>query len=108
MIYTFEELERAAYMSGNAELAALYDVSQTTQQIENSLPRQMTVDDLIGSGLETYIEGQVTKNCPDYEEYKQFFEDCFERLDGHYPCPSVTSDYDCGVIFEAISKWDAE
>lgn len=38
------------------------------------------------------------------ESYKAFFESCFERLSGHYPCPSVTSDYDCQVIFEAIGR----
>ena len=43
-------------------------------------------------------------DMPDYEEYKLFFEDCFSRLDGHYPCASVTSDYDKSIIFNAIDK----
>lgn len=40
----------------------------------------------------------------DAKAYKQFFEDCFEHLDGHYPCPSITNDYDCSVIFDAIER----
>jgi hypothetical protein len=47
-------------------------------------------------------ELKAENKMPDYSEYKQFFEDCFARLNGHYPCPSVTSDYDCSVIFDAI------
>lgn len=48
------------------------------------------------------------KNNGPADAYRQFFEDCFERLAGHYPCPSVTSDYDQSVIFDAIEKGDAE
>lgn len=40
----------------------------------------------------------------DYEDYKLFFEDCFTRLDGHYPCASVLSDYDKSIIFDAIEN----
>ena len=40
----------------------------------------------------------------DYLAYKEFFYDCFARLAGHYPCPEVTSDYDCSVIFDAIEN----
>jgi hypothetical protein len=37
-------------------------------------------------------------------EYRDFFEACFHCLAGHYPAPSVTSDYDKSVIFNAIRK----
>jgi DNA-binding ferritin-like protein (Dps family) len=107
-MFTNGELERSAYMTGNTALAALYDTAQTMEQIENSLSRQMTVDDLIGEGLETYVDTQVDEQCPNYAEYKQFFDDCFERLNDHYPCPSVTSGYDCSVIFDAIAKGDTK
>lgn len=40
----------------------------------------------------------------DYNDYVEFFNDCFEHLNGHYPCPSVTSDYDKSIIFNTISK----
>ena len=43
----------------------------------------------------------------DYSAYKEFFNDCFARLDGRYPCPEVTSNYDCSVIFEAIEKGES-
>ena len=40
--------------------------------------------------------------------YKEFFNECFEHLGDCYPCPSVTSDYDKSIIFEAIEKGEAE
>ena len=43
----------------------------------------------------------------DYSAYKEFFENCFARLDGHYPCPEVTSNCDCSVIFDAIEKGES-
>ena len=63
----------------------------------------------IGDELETQIGDTETlndwnkKNGP-ADSYKAFFYDCFERLSAHYPCPEVTSDYDCGVIFDAIER----
>ena len=45
-----------------------------------------------------------TESRADYAAYKEFFENCFARLTGHYPCPEVTSDYDCSVIFDAIEN----
>lgn len=65
---TFEEQERAAYISGDTRTAGLIVQSE------------------------------------DLEHYKQFFEDCFEMLGAHYPCPSVTSDHDKRAIFDAIRK----
>lgn len=44
------------------------------------------------------------EKCADYPAYKDFFENCFTRLNGHYPCPEVTSDYYCSVIFDAIEN----
>jgi hypothetical protein len=43
------------------------------------------------------------RNGPAYD-YVQFFQECFARLAGHYPAPSITSDYDKSVIFGAIEK----
>ena len=36
--------------------------------------------------------------------YVEFFFDCFRLLDGKYPLPSVTSDADKQVIFDAIMR----
>lgn len=82
----------AADNAGDYEKAALfYALADSLELIEENADKI--------SELEKDLE-----NCADYAEYKQFFMDCFDRLDGHYPCPEVTSDYDCSVIFDAIQK----
>jgi hypothetical protein len=65
------------------------------------------VDELIGALRQANdtAEALDAKNdelLEDRNNYREFFFDCFSRLDGAYPCPSVTSDYDKGIIFEAI------
>ena len=47
------------------------------------------------------------EKCADYSGYREFFYDCFARMDGIYPCPDVTSDYDRSIIFDAIEKGEA-
>jgi len=56
--------------------------------------------------LESDLES-LKKETEDYEQYRDFFRSCFERLDKHYPCAEVTSDYDCSVIFDAIEAGEA-
>ena len=86
------ELERAAYVSGDIEKAKMIDMIQhLTEQVETL---QEKIEDL---------ESEA-KNVFDHAEYKSFFEACFKFLNGHYLCPSVTSDHDCSVIFDAIQK----
>lgn len=89
------ELERRAYAENapalSEVLAALHDALQRINELETQ------IDD-----TETLAQWE-RKNGPVYN-YVQFFYNCFERLDGHYPCPSVTNDYDCGVIFDAIER----
>lgn len=104
MCLTPTERERLAYISSThtpehvaaieAEIyeGALFDADIDTYEL------------LASGDAEKQIDGIVAERCPDYELYKQFFFDCFERLNGHYPCPSVTSDYDKGVIFKAIKR----
>ena len=48
-----------------------------------------------------------TDSRADYSAYKEFFYACFSQLGAHYPCPEVTSDYDCSVIFDAIEKGES-
>lgn len=90
-----ETLERQAYIAGDTDKADLLArIIELEAQIEE---------------LETRIDDTVTlesweKNNGPADSYKQFFHDCFDRLDGHYPCPSITSDYDQSIIFDAISK----
>ena len=76
-----------------------------------NLPATEAERDALEEELEAAKDDSLTqweRNNGPAEAYKQFFEDCFERLAGHYPCPSVTSDYDKSVIFEAIEKGAAE
>jgi len=101
---TFNELERAAYISGNVVLADAYAAMDKLEAMDSDLPMGFDFDQPLDQQIENYVEEQIAKQCPDYEAYKQFFYDCFDRLDGHYPCPSIGSDYDQSVIFNAISK----
>ena len=105
---TFNELERVAYIQGNTTQADNFDKCSILADVEDNLPLEFTLDHTIVAQLDAYVEKQIERQCPNYAEYKQFFEDCFMRLNGHYPCHSVTSDYDCGVIFNAIDKGEAE
>lgn len=99
---TFSELERLAYIGGFPSLADKY---QKCADFDNAQENTyLDVDDTLNDQVDDQIAVAVEKQCPNYAEYKQFFETCFEMLDGRYPCPSVTSDYDCSVIFNAISK----
>lgn len=94
-MYTIEDHERAAYISGDTAraelLARIAELEAERDALQNQLDDTQT------------LEAWERNNGPAHE-YKQFFEDCFERLAGHYPAPSVTSDYDKGVIFQAIER----
>jgi hypothetical protein len=85
------DMEREAYATGDTDradlLIALIEVMGERDALEDT------------ETLETW-----ERNNGPAQSYKAFFEDCFERLGGHYPAPSVTSDYDCSVIFDAIAK----
>lgn len=89
------ELERRAYAENAPALAevlaALHDALERINKLEVIIENTYTLEDW-------------DKKHGPAESYKQFFYDCFLRLDGHYPCPSVTSDYDCAVIFNAIER----
>ena len=95
---TLNELERAAYLAGDTSLAAGFAAIDDLNNV--LIDADLTLDRMI----EEKLDKALNDNCPDYAAYKQFFEDCFERLNGHYPCASVTSDYDCCVIFDAIER----
>lgn len=90
-IEALRESARAAYIEGNTIL------SEALDRLADAYDRIETLGE-----VET-LERWEEKNGP-ASEYKEFFESCFDRLSGHHPCPSVTSDYDKSVIFEAISK----
>ena len=86
------EKARSAEFAGDDEKAALYAALAEIQEAHDSM-------------AEDYDENKRTVEIQaDYEAYKEFFFECFERLSAHYPAPSVTSDYDKSVIFDAIQK----
>lgn len=99
---TLNELEREAYLAGNTSLAAGLAAIDDLENVLNDA--DLTLDRTIETQIEEKIDKALNDNCPDYAAYKQFFEDCFQRLNGHYPCASITSDYDCSVIFDAIER----
>lgn len=94
-------------MVGHTRLADAYAAMDTLERIDEELPYGFDFDTPLDDQIEKHVENELLSNCPDYAEYKQFFEECFERLGAHYPCPSVTSDYDKSVIFDAIAKGSA-
>ena len=96
---TTAELERAAYANGDARTAELLARLAELEEERETLADQL--DDVRGE-LRA-LEDEMT----DHAHYREFFADCFERLAGHYPCPSVTSDHDKMVIFEAIERGES-
>ena len=94
-IEILSEAEREAYSSGDTDKALL--IARVIELLEDNESLRQQIDD-----TET-LESWEKKNGPAYE-YVQFFHQCFEHLNGHYPCPNVTSDYDKSVIFEAILR----
>ncbi len=102
---TLEEQERAAYISGDTRTAELLVQAERLEELEDKtgeyaedIPAMVEAVNDAG-GLK-----RLAEKLADLEHYKQFFEDCFEMLAAHYPCPSVTSDHDKRVIFDAIRK----
>jgi hypothetical protein len=86
-----EDFERDAYHEGDAVKAALIqaviDLKKQVEELED---------------VET-LEQWEYKHGP-ADDYKEFFHECFNHLDGRYPYPSVTSDHDKRVIFDAITN----
>ena len=102
---TLEEQERAAYISGDTRAAELINMAQRLDDLENEtgqfaedIPAMVEAVNDAG-GLK-----RLAEKLEELEELRQFFSDCFEMLGAHYPCPSVTSDHDKQVIFDAILK----
>jgi hypothetical protein len=86
------DLEREAYAAGDTDKAA--SIAALMEVIEER--------DALESDLES-----LKKETRDHTAYKQFFENCFERLGAHYPCPEVNFEHDCSVIFDAIEAGEA-
>ena len=98
---TTEEQERAAYMAGDTRAAELLAQIAQLEAERDALAEEL--ENLKDSAADDSLERWENENGS-AEEYKEFFFDCFARLAGHYPAPSVSSDYDKSVIFAAIEK----
>ena len=87
------EAERIAYTEGFTMAAQLF-ARITDLEAERDL-LQGQLDDIPS-------EKERNKDAQDLEQLKEFFYDCFQKLPGHYSCPSWSNDYDKSVIFDAI------
>lgn len=91
------EAERLAYSEGFVGTAELFARIAALEAERDALEAQL--DDAKDGSLARW-----ERNNGPADAYKDFFYECFERLAGVYPCPSVTSDYDKSVIFDAIER----
>jgi hypothetical protein len=93
-----DEMERVAYAKGDTLTAELLGrIAELQKEVETL---QEKIEDT--ETIEDWEKRNGSAN-----DYREFFYDCFQRLAGHYPAPSVSSDYDKSVIFEAIEKGSA-
>lgn len=99
------EAERIAYSEGFTMAAELFARIAELEAERDTLTQEL--EDLKDKAAEDSLTQWENQNGnPD--QYKEFFYDCFARLAGEYPAPSVSNDYDKSVIFEAIEKGAAE
>ena len=87
------DAERIAYTEGFTMAAQLFAKIADLEAERDLLQGQL--DDIPS-------EKERNKDAQDLEQLKEFFYDCFQRLPGHYSCPSWSNDYDKSVIFDAI------
>ena len=90
---TLTEQERHAYIAGRIQDAEL-------------LAANIELDEENDKLLDEVSEVQVFTGDLQEEmgRLRRFFDDCFSCLADHYPVPTVFSDYDQSVIFDAIRK----
>ena len=88
------EAEQAAYAAGDTLkvklLARIIDLEDELERVR---------DDAAANSLKAWED----ENGP-ADAYMEFFFDCFRLLDGKYPVPSVTSETDKQIIFDAIAR----
>ena len=88
------EAEQAAYAAGDTLKAKLL---ARIMDLEEELARVKY------AAADDSLEAWESDHGP-ASAYVEFFFDCFRLLDGKYPVPSVTSDADKQVIFDAIAR----
>ena len=91
---SLREAEQAAYAAGDTLkaklLARIMDLEEELERVK---------DDARSDSLNVWESDHGPASA-----YVEFFFDCFRLLDGKYPVPSVTSDADKQVIFDAIVR----
>lgn len=95
------EAERIAYAEGFTMAAELFARIAELEAERDQLAEEL--EKAQDAAADDSLTRWDNENGP-AEDYKEFFLDCFARLAGHYPAPSVSSDYDKSVIFAAIEK----
>ena len=95
------EAERIAYAEGFTMAAELFARIAELEAERDQLAEELEAAK--DAAADDSLKQWEKENGP-AEDYTEFFFDCFARLAGHYPAPSVTSDYDKSVIFAAIEK----
>jgi len=88
------DAERAAYAAGDTLTAKLLTM---IMDLEDELER--VKEDAADNSLAAWESDHGPASA-----YVEFFFDCFRLLDGKYPIPSITSDADKQVIFDAIVR----
>jgi len=84
------EAEQAAYAAGDTLKAKL-------------LARIMDLEDELERASANSLKAWEDENGP-ASAYVEFFFECFEHLRCRYPAPSITSEPDKQVIFDAIVR----
>ena len=88
------DAEQAAYAAGDTLkaklLARIMDLEEELERVK---------DDAAANSLKAWED----ENGP-ADAYMEFFLDCFEHLRCRYPVPSITSETDKQVIFDAIAR----
>ena len=89
-----KEVEQAAYSSGDTLkaklLARIMDLEEELERVK---------DDAAANSLKAWESDHGPASA-----YVEFFFDCFEHLRCKYPVPSITSETDKQVIFDAIAR----
>lgn len=112
---TTEELERAAYIAGDTATAELLariaeleekndEMEEKNDEMEKKIDEMEKKIDELEEKLANDSLSEWNRLNGDAEQYKDFFCDCFYRLNGHYPAPDISLDHDKSVIFEAIER----
>ena len=91
----YSDLERAAYLAGDIALTEAYARIMELESEVEKLEETISNTETLAGWEENYGSAQA---------YYAFFHECFDRLNGHYPCPEVGSEYDCSVIYQAIER----